>query len=116
MSHHLSRKQKNTRIKVLDKKKSKTINKVRKNRIQIYSKKKNISRCIRGKKSIYSNRNRNRKLKGKGIKNEKISFSKTKRKSLCSELDYNSCSKIRHKNKKIRICKFNYKKQFCESI
>jgi len=114
MSHHLSRKQKNTRIRVLDKKKSKTINKIRKNRIKIYSKKRNISRCIRKKKSIYSNRNR--KLKGKGIKNEKISFSKTKRKSLCSELDYNSCSKIRHKNKKIRICKFNYKKQFCESI
>jgi len=105
MSHHLSRKHKkrsNYRRK----------SKIRKSIKKTLSKKKNKGSSNRRKKIIYSNV----KLRGKGIKNEKISFLKTKTKSLCSELDYNSCSKVRHKNKKIRICKFNYKKQFCESI
>lgn len=104
MSHHLSRKHKkrsNYRG-CRSRKKSKTIN----TRIRVLNK-------IRKNRTI---RRKSIKLRGKGIKNEKISFSKTKTKSLCSDLDYNSCSKVRHKNKKIRICKFNYKKQFCETI
>ena len=97
MSHHSLRKRKNIKSKNKRKNKNTKIpkSKIKKSR---YTRRRNI--LI--KRSIYSQT----KLKGKGMKN----------KSFCPELDYNSCSKIRDKNKKIRICKFNYKKQFCESI